>query len=116
MPNRPSRRDFMGLTAAGVAGALTPDWIHAAGHHARPGTPVWAATSAAIDPDLIVLNAKVYTVDPAMPRAEAFAVKDSRFVAIGSSSDVRILGGQRTQTIDAKGMTIVPGFTDCHNH
>ena len=75
-----------------------------------------ASTAAAIDPDLIVVNARVYTVDPSLPRAEAFAVNAGRFVAVGSSSEMRSLAGRRTQTIDAKGMTVVPGFIDTHNH
>ena len=74
------------------------------------------ATSAAINPDLIVVNARVYTVDSALPRAEAFSVNAGRFVAVGTTSEMRSLAGKRTQTIDAKGMTVVPGFIDTHNH
>ena len=98
--DHPSRREFMGLATLGVAGVLTRPWH-------------WAA---APDADLVVYNAKVFTMDPAHPRAEAFAVKDSRIVAVGSSKDIRGLVTKRTQTLDAKGMTIVPGFVDCHNH
>ena len=68
------------------------------------------------DPDLLVVNAKVYTMDAAMPKAEAFAVSGGRIIAVGSSADVRGLARKGSQTFDAKGMTIVPGFTDCHNH
>jgi len=87
----------MGLTAAGVL-----------------ARPLYAL--AAIDPDLVVYNAKVYTIDSGQPRAEAFAIANSRFVAIGTSADMRALIGKRTRTFDARGMTIVPGFTDTHNH
>ena len=55
-------------------------------------------------------------MDPRAPRAEAFAVSGGRFVAVGSTSDIRNLAGKNTQTFDAKGMTVVPGFIDCHNH
>src|ERR1051326_4719678 len=72
--------------------------------------------AAAPEPDLIVTNAKVYTMDAANPRAEAFAVKDGKFVAVGRTADIRGLAGKSTQTFDAKGMTIVPGFIDTHNH
>ena len=65
---------------------------------------------------LVVLNAAVYTMDPGLPKAEAFAVRNGRFVAVGRSADIKGLAGKSTQTLDAKGMTIVPGFTDCHNH
>lgn len=66
--------------------------------------------------DLVVLNARVYTVDPALPTAAAFAVRAGRFVAIGSSADIRGYVGAKTQVIDASGMTVVPGFIDTHNH
>jgi predicted amidohydrolase YtcJ len=77
---------------------------------------VAAQSPQGVDPDLVVFNAKVYTVDDAMPRAEAFAVSGGRFVAVGSTAMVKGLAGKRTQTFDAKQMTVVPGFTDCHNH
>jgi len=69
-----------------------------------------------IEPDLIVVNAKVITMDPSAPGAEAFAVKNGRFVAVGSSSDVRNLATARTQVIDAGGQTVTPGFIDSHCH
>lgn len=109
MRDRHTRRGFLGLTAAGVAGALTPPWLR----DAHAGS---ARGSRSPDVDLIVINARVYTMDPAAPRADAFATKDGRFVAVGSTADIRGLVGKRTQTFDAKQMTIVPGFIDCHNH
>jgi predicted amidohydrolase YtcJ len=110
MTDRKSRREFMGLTAAGVAGALTPSWM--GGAHAASLTPI----SQSADADLVVFNAKVYTMDSAAPRAEAFATSGGRFIASGSTAAMKALVGKRTQTFDAKQMTIVPGFTDCHNH
>jgi len=74
------------------------------------------AALAPIDPDVVVHNGRVFTMDPALPGAEAFAIAGSRVVAVGSSADIRSLIGRRTQVIDAGGMTIVPGFTDTHNH
>jgi hypothetical protein len=68
------------------------------------------------DADAVVFNAKVYTVEPGVTRAEAFAVKAGRFIAVGSSEEIRKLIGKHTQTFDAQQMTIVPGFIDCHNH
>ena len=56
------------------------------------------------------------TIDPATPAAEAFAVRDGRFVAIGSSADMRALATRNTQVIDAGGMTVTPGFIDAHCH
>ena len=108
MADRRTRREFMGLTVATGVGALSPSWLSAARL-----APPW---SLAVDPDLVVLNAKVYTMDLPSPRAEAFAVSNSRFVAIGTSAAMKSLAGPRTQVIDAKGMTVVPGFIDTHNH
>jgi predicted amidohydrolase YtcJ len=99
-----SRRGFIGLTGAGIAGIAGGPWLRV------------AAAAEAIDPDFLVYNAKVYTVDARMPKAEAFAVRDGRFVAVGSSDEIRKLAGKRTRTADAGQMTIVPGFIDCHNH
>jgi hypothetical protein len=97
----------MGLAAAGAASA---PWL---GVHGFVAAPADAQTA---DADLLVLNAKVYTVDARTPRAEAFAVKGGRFVAVGSTAEMKALAGKSTQTFDAKQMTVVPGFIDCHNH
>ncbi len=116
MSDRKSRREFMGLAAAGVAGALMPPGLGDGRTHSRAGAILRGFSEAGPDPDLVVLNAKVYTVDRAVPRAEAFAINGGRFVAVGSTGDIKGLAGKRTQTFDAKQMTIVPGFIDCHNH
>jgi len=58
----------------------------------------------------------VLTSDTTLPRAEAFAVKNGRFVAVGSTSDVRNLAAARTPVVDAQRMTVVPGFIDAHCH
>jgi hypothetical protein len=94
MRDHVSRREFLGLAATGAAGFLV----------------------RRADPELVVLNARVYTMERAAPRAEAFAVTGGRFSAVGRTADVRGLAGARTRTLDAKGMTVVPGFIDTHNH
>ena len=109
MSDHHNRRGFLGLSAAGLTGILTPPWARN-----RVGESAVDARNA--DADLVVFNAKVYTVDPALPRAEAFAIKGGRFVAVGKSADIKALIGKRSQTFDAKQMTVVPGFIDCHNH
>jgi len=84
------------------------------------GTALAWPLRAAPDPrgaDLVVRNARVNTVEPLMiPAAEAFAVRDGRFIAVGSNQDVSGLVRKGTEVIDARGMTIVPGFIDCHLH
>ena len=101
---RYSRRGFTGLAGAAVAGLVGDPW------------PSAAEAAEGQDADLVVFNAKVYTVDSRAPKAEAFAVKGGRFAAVGSSAEIKAFIGKGTQTFDAKQMTIVPGFIDCHNH
>ncbi len=100
-----NRRDFLNLMGLGIAGVAGRSWLSAV-----------AQQTEVNDADLVVLNAKVYTVDPRMPQAEAFAVKGGRFLAVGSTADIKGLIGKKTQTYDAKQMTVVPGFIDTHNH
>ena len=106
---RVSRRRFLTLAGSG-AGALV--WARS------PRMAAWAREPVALEsnPDLIVVNANICTVDKRLPRAEAFAIKDGRFQAVGSSADVRNLARRDTPVFDAQRMTIVPGFIDCHNH
>jgi predicted amidohydrolase YtcJ len=102
MTNRRTRRDLLALTGASL---VSPALF------ARPQeNPSTAA------PDLVVFNARVITVDPRQPRADAFAIKNGRFLAVGSNTDVRNLIRKGTPTWDAKGAPIVPGFIDTHNH
>jgi predicted amidohydrolase YtcJ len=105
MSKRVSRRKFLGLGAIGAAAFARP-WQADAFRQTAPATP----------PDLIVVNAKVFTMDPQLPRAEAFTVTGGRFGAIGRSAEIRALAGARTEVLDAAQMTVVPGFIDCHNH
>jgi len=67
-------------------------------------------------PDLIAINGNVLTMDASSPQAEAFAVRDGRFLAIGSNEQVRALATRDTATIDCGHMTITPGFIDAHCH
>ena len=69
-----------------------------------------------MEPELIVFNADIRTVDQNQNRAEAFAIKDGRFVAVGNNEDVLDLKGTTTKSINANGATIVPGFIDSHTH
>ena len=103
-----TRGEFLGFGAA-LAGAFTLRRSIATDVAAQ-------APAATAEPDLAVVNARVLTSDTALPRAEAFAVKNGRFVAVGSSSDIRNIVTRRTQVIDAQQMTVTPGFIDCHCH
>src|SRR6478735_11226915 len=105
-----TRAEFLGFGAA-LAGAFTLGKLPVAAQQPGPAPPALPSG----EPDLIVVNARVLTSDAALPRAEAFAVKNGRFVAVGSTADVRNLATARTPVIDAQHMTVVPGFIDAHS-
>lgn len=66
--------------------------------------------------DLIVINANIITVDKTKPYAEAFAVENGHFQAVGTNAEIRRLATASTKIIDMKGKTITPGFNDVHLH
>ena len=66
--------------------------------------------------DLVLLNARILTVDTNFRVAAALAVRDGRFIAIGSNEDVRPHIGGATQVIEGRGRTVVPGLIDTHVH
>src|ERR1700677_542757 len=99
-----NRRQILGMAGAGMT--------LLGSRAARAAADVLADWAG---PDLVVINARIYTMDPHLPQAEAFAVKDGRFAALGSTRAMKALAG-KAETIDAQQMTIVPGFIDSHNH
>ncbi len=66
--------------------------------------------------DLIITNAKIWTVDASQPLAQAVAVLKDRIVAVGSNAEVGLLRGPNTKIIDAAGKLLLPGFNDAHVH
>ncbi|RTL64220.1 MAG: amidohydrolase, partial [Hyphomicrobiales bacterium] len=67
-------------------------------------------------PDLILHNALVTTLDRTKPAAQAIAIKDGRFTAVGADRDVMPFAGTGTRTIDLKGRRVLPGLIDNHLH
>ncbi len=65
--------------------------------------------------DTIVTNANVYTVDDNFTKAQAFAIKDGKFIAVGTNAEVNSKYTSEN-TVNANGKTIVPGFIDAHCH
>ncbi|MGH9322773.1 MAG: amidohydrolase [Vicinamibacteria bacterium] len=102
-----TRSEFLRISGAGAAGL------------GLGGFPARAQSGGSVDetrPDLVLVNGRVLTMDDELARAEAFAVKNGRFVAVGSNDDVRNLVSPGTEVIDAEGMTVTPGFIDAHSH
>ena len=65
--------------------------------------------------DLIIINANAYTVNNNFDKVESFAIKDGKFIAVGTNTEIQ-KGYIATETIDAKNQTIVPGLIDAHCH
>ena len=68
------------------------------------------------EPQLILHQGNILTMNPHQPRAQALAVADGRFLAVGSSDEIRALATARTVQANLEGKTVVPGFTDAHSH
>ncbi len=66
--------------------------------------------------DVIVTNARVWTVDADRPKAEAVAVIGERIVAVGTASEIDAWRGEKTKVVDAAGKVLLPGFNDAHVH
>ena len=109
-PTDQSRRQFLATsTVLGAAGAL---WsalpFTSSAHAAISGDPMTA--------DLILFNGRLHTVDREKPQASAVAIKDGKFIAVGSDAEAMAHKGASTQIIDLKQRTVIPGLNDSHLH
>jgi len=66
--------------------------------------------------DTVYRNGFVYTVDALRTRAQAFAIRDGKFLAVGSNDDIKALTGKETKVVDLKGKMVMPGMIDNHIH
>ncbi|MGD6749369.1 amidohydrolase [Streptomyces sp. BH105] len=66
--------------------------------------------------ELVLRHARIHTVDPERPEAEALAVRDGRIVWLGDDADADRWTGPDTRVLDAGGRLALPGFIDAHNH
>ena len=77
----------------------------------------WAQQSARVAPaDILIVHAKIYTVDEKKPWAQSLAIRKGKIVAVGTDEQVGRMRGIGTKMIDAGGKLVLPGFTDCHIH
>lgn len=66
--------------------------------------------------DRLLINARVLTIDPARPTAEAIAVRDGRIAAVGATDELMARRDRDTEVVDMGGRCVLPGFVDAHNH
>ncbi|MBI4478660.1 MAG: amidohydrolase family protein [Acidobacteria bacterium] len=81
---------------------------------ARPAVP------APLDADMVIYNGKILTVDSPSPDnfriAQAAAVYDGKFIAVGTNEEILPYAGTNTQKIDLGGRTVIPGLVETHDH
>jgi predicted amidohydrolase YtcJ len=94
------------VRAADTAAAASPAYSaeHPTAYSSRPAA------------DLIIRHARIWTVNPAQPQAQAVAVLNGRIVAVGSDAAVLAWRGPGTRIVDAAGKRLLPGFNDAHVH
>jgi predicted amidohydrolase YtcJ len=78
--------------------------------------PSVSAQDTSTRAEVVVTNARVYTVNTKQPWAEAVAIQGDKIVAVGSEAEIDHYRGTSTKVIDAGGKLVLPGFTDCHIH
>lgn len=100
------RRRFLGTAAALSAASV-------AGPALAQQSALAQESEAA---DLIVVNARITTMDPERPEASALAARDGTFVAVGAEPDVAPFRGPFTTVVDAGGRRLIPGLNDAHTH
>ncbi len=100
-----------GLFVALILSAVSP-LAQTAGSSARSSIP----PKLLVYPQMILHNGKILTVDESFGIVQAVAIRDERFLEVGTNQEVLQLQGPQTRVIDLKGQTVVPGFFDTHLH
>ncbi len=77
---------------------------------------LWPHPANATEANLIVFNAKITTQDAKNPSPTALAVKDGKFLAVGTDEETKKLRGKETRVLDAGGRRLIPGLNDSHGH
>ncbi len=66
--------------------------------------------------DIILINGKIVTVDKSFSIAQAVAIRDEKFIAVGTDKAIEAYAGPKTTKVDLKGKMVLPGFIDSHPH
>jgi predicted amidohydrolase YtcJ len=78
--------------------------------------PAAGHAQTAENADLVLTNAKIFTVSEKQPEAEALAVKDGKIILVGTNREIQSTIGSRTQVLDVRRKRVIPGFIDAHCH
>jgi predicted amidohydrolase YtcJ len=66
--------------------------------------------------DSILIKGRIATMDERQSYAQAVAIKDGRFIAVGTDQEIMAHKGEKTKVIDTEGRTVIPGLNDSHLH
>jgi len=77
---------------------------------------IFSSSLFAQDADLVIKNANIYTINKKQPKAEAIAIQHNKIIFVGSEQGAKKYIGSKTEIIDAKGKTVLPGFIEGHGH
>src|SRR5260370_7646341 len=66
--------------------------------------------------DLIIINARIHTMDQGQPLAEAVAISGNRIIAVGTTKEIRNLAAANPRVIHAQSQLVFPRFTNSHVH
>lgn len=99
------RRDFLRASAVAALAAGLPSCASS-----------FRGEESAQAPDLIIHNARITTLDPAQPSAQAIAIRSGTIMKVGSTDQILPLRGAGTTVIDAHGRRMIPGLNDTHTH
>ncbi|MDF0518589.1 amidohydrolase [Bradyrhizobium yuanmingense] len=102
-----TRRSFLG----GVSSLVLPHIVSSGRAAAQD-----SSGDAAVHADTIIHNARIVTLDRTKPVASAVAIRDGKFLAVGTDQEIRPLAGVQTKVIDLKGRLLLPGLIDNHTH
>jgi predicted amidohydrolase YtcJ len=101
---------FLALTIIALS-ACSPS-----GNDPAPQSVEPVAVSTAIVADTVYTNGRIYTVNEAQPWVEAVAIKDGRFIKVGTADAIAAVTGDATEVIDLAGAFAMPGIGDTHIH
>ncbi|HKS75787.1 MAG TPA: amidohydrolase [Terriglobales bacterium] len=75
-----------------------------------------ASSQSQAPADVLIENARIYTVNVHQPWADALAIRNAKIVAVGTAKEIEAYRGASTRVLNAKGHAVLPSFTDCHIH
>ncbi len=114
--NMKSRHRVGSLLLAGMMSTLLGGCDQETRPESDAAAAAMPATISATTAATILTNGRIYTLDPAMPWAEAVAIRDGKYLYVGDAAGVEGFVGDQTLQVDLQGKMLMPGVNDAHAH